>query len=68
MLASRTGLPVSTTHIAVGAVVGVGFARAIDQVNLRLFLGIIASWLLTLPLAGGLAALIYLALRSIFVV
>ena len=68
VLASRTGLPVSTTHIAVGAVVGVGFARAIDQVNLRLFLGIIASWLLTLPLAGGLAALIYLALRSIFVV
>ena len=68
VLASRTGLPVSTTHIAVGAVVGVGLARAVDQVNLRLILGIVVSWLLTLPLAGGLAALIYLALRSIFTV
>jgi PiT family inorganic phosphate transporter len=68
VLASRTGLPVSTTHIAVGAVVGVGLARAVDQVNLRLFLGIIASWLLTLPLAGGLAAIIYLILRAIFTV
>ena len=68
VLASRTGLPVSTTHIAVGAVVGVGLARAFDQVNLRLILGIVVSWLLTLPLAGGLAALIYLALRSIFAV
>jgi len=37
-------------------------------VNLRLILGIVMSWLLTLPLAGGLAALIYLALRSIFTV
>ena len=68
VLASRTGLPVSTTHIAVGAVVGVGLARAVDEVNLRLFLGIVVSWLLTLPLAGGLAALIYLVLRSIFTV
>ena len=68
VLASRTGLPVSTTHIAVGSVVGVGLARAVDEVNLRLFLGIVVSWLLTLPLAGGLAALIYLVLRSIFTV
>ena len=68
VLASRTGLPVSTTHIAVGAVIGVGLARAFDQVNFRLFLGIVASWVLTLPLSAGLAALIYIILRAIFTV
>jgi len=66
VLASRTGLPVSTTHIAVGAVMGVGLARALDQVSFRVFLNIVASWLVTLPLAAGLAALSFVVLRAMF--
>ena len=66
VLASRTGLPVSTTHIAVGAVIGVGLARGIGAIDLRVIGGIAASWLITLPAGGLLAALIYLALRGIF--
>ena len=66
VLASRTGLPVSTTHIAVGAVMGVGLARATGEVNLLLFLKIACSWIATLPLAAGLAAVSYLVLLNLF--
>jgi PiT family inorganic phosphate transporter len=66
VLASRTGLPVSTTHIAVGAVMGVGLARGISALNLRVIGGIVVSWLVTLPVAGLLAALIFFVLRGIF--
>jgi len=66
VLASRTGLPVSTTHIAVGAVIGVGLARGIGAIDLRVIGGIAMSWIITLPAGGLLAALIYLILRGIF--
>ena len=66
VLASRTGLPVSTTHIAVGAVIGVGLARGIGAIDLRVIGGIAASWVITLPAGGLLAALFYLMLRGIF--
>lgn len=66
VLASRTGLPVSTTHIAVGAVIGVGLARGIGAIDLRVIGGIVASWVITLPAGGLLAALFYLLLRGIF--
>jgi PiT family inorganic phosphate transporter len=66
VLASRTGLPVSTTHIAVGAVIGVGLARGIGAIDLRVIGGIVASWVITLPVGGLLAALFYLLLRGIF--
>ncbi len=66
VLASRTGLPVSTTHIAVGAVIGVGMARGIGAIDLRVIGGIATSWLITLPAGGLLAALFYLMLRGIF--
>ena len=66
VLASRTGLPVSTTQIAVGAVIGVGLARALSEVDLRLFRDIVVSWLVTLPLAAGLSALFFVALRAAF--
>ena len=57
VLASRTGLPVSTTHIAVGAVIGVGLARGVGAIDLRVIGGIVVSWLVTLPVGGVLAAL-----------
>lgn len=66
VLASRTGMPVSTTHIAVGAVMGVGLARGIGALDLRVIGGIIISWIVTLPIGGILAALFYFTLKGIF--
>lgn len=66
VLASRTGMPVSTTHIAVGAVVGVGMARGVGAIDLRVLSGIVMSWLITLPVGGILAAIFFYILRAIF--
>lgn len=66
VIASATGLPVSTTHTLVGAVLGVGFARGIAAVNLRVIGTIFASWLITLPAGAGLAILFFFAFRGIF--
>ena len=66
VLASRIAIPVSTTHIAVGAVMGVGLARGFAALDLRV-IGIIAvSWVVTLPAGGILAAVFYFTLRGIF--
>jgi len=65
VLASRTGLPVSTTHIAVGAVIGVGLARGMSAIDLRVIGGIVVSWLVTLPVGGLLAALFFFTLKGI---
>ena len=66
VLASRTGLPVSTTHIAVGAVIGVGLARGVGAIDLRVIGGIVVSWIVTLPIGGVLAALFFFTLKGIF--
>jgi PiT family inorganic phosphate transporter len=66
VLASRTGLPVSTTHIAVGAVIGVGLARGIGAIDVRVIGGIVMSWIVTLPVGGVLAALFFFTLKGIF--
>ncbi|HEY5734727.1 MAG TPA: inorganic phosphate transporter, partial [Gammaproteobacteria bacterium] len=66
VVASKTGLPVSTTHIAVGAVMGVGLARGIGALDLRVIGNIIVSWIITLPVGGALAALIFFIFRGIF--
>jgi PiT family inorganic phosphate transporter len=66
VLASRTGLPVSTTHIAVGAVIGVGLARGIGAIDLRVIGAIVVSWLVTLPVGAVLAALFFFTLKGIF--
>ncbi|MCB1050793.1 MAG: inorganic phosphate transporter [Acidobacteria bacterium] len=66
VLASRTGLPVSTTHIAVGAVMGVGMARGIAALDLRVVGQIVVSWLITIPVGAVLSALIFFLLRVIF--
>ena len=66
VLASRTGLPVSTTHILVGAVMGVGLARGIGAIDLRVVAGIVTSWLITLPIAAALSAVFFYALQFIF--
>ena len=66
VVASRTAMPVSTTHIAVGAVLGVGLARGIGALNLQVIRSIFVSWVVTLPAGGMLAALFFFALRGIF--
>jgi PiT family inorganic phosphate transporter len=66
VLASRTGLPVSTTHIAVGAVIGVGLARGVGAIDLRVIGGIVVSWVVTLPAGGILAALFFFTLKGMF--
>ncbi len=66
VLASRTGMPVSTTHIAVGAVMGVGLARGIGAIDLRVIGGIFVSWIVTLPIGGLLAAFFFFTLKGIF--
>lgn len=66
VLASRTGMPVSTTHIAVGAVVGVGIARGVGAIDLRVLTGIVMSWIITLPVGGILAALFFYMFLGIF--
>ncbi|HSF15025.1 MAG TPA: inorganic phosphate transporter [Vicinamibacteria bacterium] len=66
VVASRLGLPVSTTHIIVGAVLGVGLARGIAAIDMRVILGIVTSWLVTLPLGAGLAAFFYFFFRGLF--
>jgi phosphate/sulfate permease len=64
LLASSLGLPVSTTHTLVGAVVGVGFAQGIGALNLRVIRNIIGSWIATVPAAGGVAALLFIVVEK----
>jgi len=64
--ASAIGLPVSTTHTLVGAVLGVGIARGIGALNLGVVGKIFMSWLITLPVGAGLAIVFFLILRAIF--
>lgn len=65
VLASATGLPISTTHTLVGAVLGVGFARGISALNLRVIRSIFMSWIITLPAGAILAIVFFYILASI---
>ena len=65
LIASKLGLPISTSHTVVGAVIGVGLARGLDAVDLSVIKKIMVSWLLTVPAAAGLSAVIFLILRGI---
>lgn len=66
VIASRLGFPISTTHTLVGAVLGIGLARGIDHINLRMLRDIVISWIITVPVGAILAALFYYTLRAIF--
>ena len=66
VLASGTGLPISTTHTLVGAGLGVGLARGIGALNLRVVGTIFTSWLITLPAGAGLAILFFFLFKGIF--
>jgi len=66
LIASKLGLPISTSHTVVGAVIGVGLARGLEAVDLSIIKKIIISWLLTLPVAAGTSVVIFLILSVIF--
>lgn len=58
VIASGTGLPISTTQTLVGAVMGVGLARGIAALNLNVLRNIVVSWIVTLP-AGAILAIVF---------
>jgi len=66
VIASGTGLPISTTHTLVGAILGVGIARGIGALNLQVVRNIFMSWVITLPVGGLLAILFFFALKGAF--
>jgi PiT family inorganic phosphate transporter len=63
LVASKMGLPVSTTHAAVGGVMGVGMARGIEAVNFRIIFQIIIYWILTVPVAALTSVVIFKILQ-----
>ena len=66
VFASGTGLPISTTHTLVGAVLGVGLARGIGALNLRMIGSIFLSWVVTLPAGAGLAIVFFFFFKGVF--
>jgi inorganic phosphate transporter, PiT family len=65
VISSGIGVPVSTTHILVGAVLGVGLAKGLDAINLRVVRGIFLSWFITFP-AGMLLSIIFYKVITLF--
>ena len=66
VIASGTGLPISTTHTLVGAVLGVGFARGIGALNLGVVGNIFMSWIITLPAGALLSIFFFYFFKGIF--
>lgn len=66
VFASGTGLPISTTHTLVGAVLGVGLARGIGALNLKMVGSIFLSWVVTLPAGAGLAIVFFFFFKGVF--
>jgi PiT family inorganic phosphate transporter len=65
VIASGTGMPISTTHTLIGAILGVGLARGIDAIDLRVVVRIFVSWVVTIPAGAILAILFFLIFKTI---
>jgi len=66
VVASGTGMPISTTQTLVGAVLGVGMARGISAIDLKVVRNIFASWVVTIPAGAGLSIIFFFIFRFIF--
>lgn len=67
VLASGTGLPISTTHTLVGAILGVGIARGMAAINMSVVRMIFMSWIITLPAGAFLAVIFFYMFRAILI-
>jgi PiT family inorganic phosphate transporter len=65
VIASGTGIPISTTHTLVGAVLGVGMARGISAIDLTVVGRIFLSWIITIPAGALLSILFFFILKSV---
>lgn len=65
VIASGTGIPISTTHTLVGAVLGVGLARGIEAIDLRVVGRIFVSWVVTIPAGAILAILFFFVFKTV---
>jgi len=66
IIASSLGLPISTTHVLIGAVIGIGFARGVSALNLSVLKKIVASWVITLPASAIISAIVFHILKASF--
>jgi PiT family inorganic phosphate transporter len=66
LIASKLGLPISTTHCLVGAVLGVGLARGLKALNLGMLRDIALSWIITLPVSAAMSIACFLILNALF--
>jgi len=66
VIATKLGLPISTTHTLVGAVLGVGLARGIGAVNMSTIRDVVLSWVITIPAGAVLAIIFFYGLRLFF--
>jgi PiT family inorganic phosphate transporter len=66
LLASRLGLPVSTSHALVGGVVGIGLVQNMKSIQFKTLQGIAAAWLITVPASAAISAAIFTVLRAVF--
>jgi PiT family inorganic phosphate transporter len=65
VIASGTGMPISTTHTLVGAVLGVGLARGIEAIDLRVVARILVSWVVTIPAGAFLAIVFFFIFKAV---
>jgi PiT family inorganic phosphate transporter len=65
VIASGTGIPISTTHTLVGAVLGVGLARGIEAIDLRVVARILVSWVVTIPAGAFLAIVFFFIFKAV---
>ena len=66
LIASKLGLPVSTTHCLVGSVLGIGLAKGLSAINLSTIRYILLSWVITIPASAGISILCFYGLKAIF--
>lgn len=66
LICSRLGMPVSTTHVAIGNIIGVGLARGISAINLNVIKRIFSAWIISLPAAGLFSIAFYFLFSFLF--